>query len=374
METKRVLVTGGAGFIGSHIVDGLVEEGHEVIVFDSLDEQVHGKPGRKPEYLNEKAGFIKGDVRDGNELYKALKDVQVVFHEASAVGVGQSMYRIHHYVDVNSTGTAMLLDILANREHDVEKVLLAASMSTYGEGAYECADCGMVYPGLRPFEQMSKRDWGVKCPECGSELEPAPTHESKPLNPNSIYAIGKMNQEQQIMTVCKAYEIPCVSLRYFNVYGPRQSLSNPYTGVAAIFMSRIKNNNPPVIYEDGLQTRDFISIRDVVNANLLAMGKKRADYEVFNVGSGVPTTIVSVAETIARMVGSDVKPDITSKPRKGDVRHCYADMSKAEDILGLNDRMSFEDGMRELAEWSGGEHAVDKFDEARRELEEKGLA
>lgn len=266
--------------------------------------------------MNKKVEFIKGDVRNRDELKNAIIGVDVIFHEASAVGVGQSMYQISKYVETNSVGTANLLDVLANEKHDVKKVLVAASMSSYGEGKYECKNCGIVYPDLRSFEQMQKKEWDVKCPNCRGILKPLPTDELKPLNPNSIYAIGKMNQEQMIMTVCKAYDIPCVSLRYFNAYGPRQSLSNPYTGVTAIFMSRIKNNNPPVIYEDGLQTRDFISVKDVVNANVMAVNSSKADYEIFNVGSGKPVTIKGVAEILAKLCNPKVKPDITNQPGK----------------------------------------------------------
>ncbi|MFH1125634.1 MAG: SDR family NAD(P)-dependent oxidoreductase [Candidatus Altiarchaeota archaeon] len=273
---KKILVTGGAGFIGSHIVDKLVEEGHEVRILDNLEPQVH--QGRKPDYLNKKAEFMLGDVRNKEDLEKALEDVEVVFHDASAVGVGQSMYKIRHYADVNTMGTANMLELLVTKENSVKKVIVASSMSIYGEGTYDCARHGTIYPKLRTQEQLKKHDWELKCPECGEKIRPMPTPEEKPLQPTSIYAITKRDQEEMCLAVGNAYGIPTVALRYFNVYGPRQALSNPYTGVAAIFSSRIKNNNPPLIFEDGMQARDFVYVTDVAEANMLVIGKKSADY------------------------------------------------------------------------------------------------
>ncbi|MBN2454480.1 SDR family NAD(P)-dependent oxidoreductase [Candidatus Woesearchaeota archaeon] len=367
----KVLVTGGAGFIGSFIVDELLKKGHDVTVFDNLTEQVHR--GKKPSYLNKEAKFIKGDVSDYGQFRQAVADSEIVFHQASAVGVGQSMYEIKHYCDANVMGTANLLHIIANENHSIKKILVAASMSSYGEGAYECAKCGIVYPPLRPEKQMREKVWELLCPNCSSKLKPIPTPESKPLHQNSIYAITKSTQEQITLTVGKAYGVPSVSLRYFNVYGPRQSLSNPYTGVAAIFMSRIKNGNSPVIFEDGLQTRDFISVHDVARANLMAMESKSADYQAFNVGSGNPKTIKGIAETLAKLYGKKISPKITEKFRKGDVRHCFADTSKIESKLGFKTQVSFEDGMTELAGWAEKEEAVDMLEKAESEMKSKGL-
>lgn len=365
----RILVTGGCGFIGSHLVDELVKQ-HSVKVLDSLEYQVHD--GKLPDYLNPEARYIFGDVRDKEALERAIEDVDVIFHQASAVGVGQSMYQIKKYVDINILGTANLLDILVNQEHDVKKIIVAASMSSYGEGSYECDSCGIVNPPLRSLEQMSKKEWELNCPFCEKKIKPIPTNEHKIQNCNSIYALTKKNQEEMILMIGKTYGLPAVALRYFNVYGPRQSLSNPYTGVAAIFMSRIKNNKPPIVYEDGLQTRDFVSVHDIVAANLLVMLKSRANYEVFNVGTGVPLTIKSIAESIAKMYGCSIKPEITNRFRKGDVRHCYADISKIR-RLGFKQSVSFEDGMKELIEWSSKQTAEDRFDVANKELEERGL-
>ncbi len=288
------------------------------------------------------------------------------------MGVGQSMYQIEKYMDVNTMGTAKLLDILANEEHDVKKLIVASSMSIYGEGKYECSECGILYPPLRTNEQLKKREWEMKCPSCGRVVKPVPTDEGKPLQPTSIYAISKKDQEEMCLAVGRAYGIPTVALRYFNIYGPRQALSNPYTGVCAIFSSRIKNNNPPIIFEDGLQTRDFISVHDIVRANLLVMEKSKADYEVFNVGTGKPVSILDIARTLSKLYGKSLKPDIVNKYRSGDIRHCYADISKLKK-LGFMPSVPFEDGMRELVEWGMRQEAEDKSDAAYQELKERGL-
>jgi len=369
--SKKILVTGGAGFIGSFIVDRLVEDGHDVRIFDNLEPQVH--QGKSPGYLNEKAEFIKGDVCNYDELKKAVEGVEVISHHAAMVGVGQSQYQPKRYVDVNTGGTANLLEILVNEEHDVKKLIVASSMSIYGEGAYQCESCGEISPELRGDEQMSKQEWEVHCPSCGKNLKPVPATEEKKLQSNSIYAITKKDQEEMCLNIGKSYGIPAVALRYFNVFGPRQSLSNPYTGVAAIFLSRIKNNNPPLIFEDGLQSRDFISVHDIVDANLLAMESSAADYDYFNVGAGRQITILEIAEILARLQNSDVKPQIVGKFRKGDVRHCFADISKIKSKLGFEPKVGFEDGMKELMEWSAGVEAEDRVEEATEELREKGL-
>lgn len=365
----RILVTGGAGFVGSHLVDELVRQQHEVIIYDDLEPQVHGD--RAPEYLNPEAEFINADILNGKRLEDAMEGVDVIFHEAAMVGVGQSMYQITRYMEVNTLGTARLLEFLVNREHDVRKLVVASSMSIYGEGKYECESCGVRYPLLRGDEQMSRHEWELKC-ECGRVLKPLPTDEEKPLRPTSIYAISKRDQEEMCLAVGRAYGIPTVALRYFNIYGPRQSLSNPYTGVCAIFSSRIKNNKPPIIFEDGLQTRDFISVHDIVQANLLAMQNPRADYQALNVGCGRPTSILEISRVLADLYGRDIEPEIVNKYRAGDIRHCYADISRISK-LGFKPQVSFEEGMRELVEWGMEQDAVDRSDEALRELKEKGL-
>lgn len=366
----KILVTGGAGFIGSFIVDELVKEGHDVTILDNLEPQVH--QGNVPSYLNKSAKFVKGSVLDYELFKKHVAESDIVFHEAAMVGVGQSMYQVARYASANIMGTAYLLDILANEEHNVKKVMVAASMSSYGEGAYKCEKCGFASPPLRTEEQMKTKKWELLC-ACGRALTPIPTPESKPLHPNSIYAITKANQEQMVLTICKSYGIPAVALRYFNVYGPRQSLSNPYTGVAAIFMSRIKNGNQPIIFEDGLQTRDFVSVHDIAQANLLAMKSSSADYEVLNVGSGKATSIKNIAETLAKLYRKDIAPDVTNKFRKGDVRHCFADISKIRKLLNYEPTVSFEQGMKELITWSDTQRSVDKVEQATKELRDKGL-
>ncbi len=364
----KCLVTGGAGFVGSHLVDELAKK-HEVSVYDNLEPQVHKDI---PEYLNNDVEFIKGDIRDRAYLKDAISDSEVIFHEAAMVGIGQSMYQIEKYMDVNTMGTAKLLDIIANEEHDVKKLIVASSMSIYGEGKYKCADCDIIYPPLRSNEQFKKGGWEMKCPSCGKVVKPVSTDENKPLQPASIYAISKKDQEEMCLAVGRAYGIPTVALRYFNVYGPRQAMSNPYTGVCAIFSSMIKNNNPPTIFEDGLQTRDFISVHDIVRANLLVMEKSRADYDMFNVGTGEPVSILDIAHTLSRLYSKTLKPKIVNKYRVGDIRHCYADISKIEK-LGFKPEVYLEDGMHELVEWGLTQDAEDKSDAAYQELKERGL-
>ncbi len=367
----KILITGGAGFIGSHLTDRLIEEGHDVRIFDNLESQVH--QGKKPEYLNPEAEFIKGDVRDYTRFQKALNGCETVFHLAAAVGVGQSQYRVEHYIDINIRGTATLFDILVNRKNKVKKIVVAASMSSYGEGLYRCKKCGIVKPGLRPEKQLLRKDWEPRCPGCTSSLKPLATSEETPFDCNSIYALTKKVQEETALMLGKTYRIPTVSLRFFNVYGTRQSLSNPYTGVTAIFLSRLKNNQPPVVYEDGRQTRDFISIHDVCRALTLSLKKRAADYETFNVGSGHPFQIAEIARVLARTLHKKIEPKITKTFRKGDVRHCFADIDKIKKTLGWQPTLTFEDGVRNLIAWAREAPAEDRFLQAEAELAAKKL-
>jgi len=368
----KILVTGGAGFIGSFLVDGLIKEGHKVTVFDNLESQVH--PEKKlPAYFNKRAKFIKGDVRKPKDLKEAIKDIEAIFHFAAAVGVGQSQYKIRKYVETNIGGTANLLDILVNSKNKVKKIILAASMSEYGEGEYKCSSCGIIQPELRTLQRLKKNDWELYCPFCKRSLKPIATEEQARLNVNSIYAVTKKTQEEMVLNIGKTYGIPAVVFRFFNVYGPRQSLSNPYTGVMAIFLSRIKNNQSPIIYEDGKQSRDFISVHDIVRANILALKKKEADYQVFNLGSGKPVSIKKIAETLAGATGKLIKPKITRKFRKGDVRHCFAALGKIKKVLGFYSRISLKDGVAELIDWSKSIEAKDFFGKAAGELKQKGL-
>ncbi len=371
---ERILVTGGAGFIGSFLVDALVERGYDVRIYDALVPQVHGPEQASPDYLNAGAEFIQGDVRDRGALAKAVEGIDVVFHLAAMVGVGQSMYKIQYYTESNTLGGAVLLDVLANTKHRVRKMVVASSMSIYGEGRYECDDCGVVFPRLRTEDQLKIRDWEMKCPHCGQDVRPAPTDEDKPLFPTSVYAITKRDHEEMFLCTGLAYGIPAVALRLFNVYGPRQSLSNPYTGVMAIFSSRLLNRQPPIIYEDGLQTRDFIHISDIVQGLLLAMNKPEADYQVFNLGTGMPTSIRGVAEILSQhLTGGEVEPRIRHQYRAGDIRHCYADVTKARYLLGFEPRVAFQEGLDDLLAWVKAQTAVDRFDQVEKELAAKAL-
>ncbi len=366
----KILVTGGAGFIGSHLVDELVHKGHGVRVLDLLEPQVHG--GKKPSHLNPKAEYLWGDVRDRKLLRQALSGVEAVFHEAAQVGVGQSMYEIERYLSHNVLGTAVLLDTLVNDRISLKKLVVASSMSIYGEGAYRCAACGPVHPSLRPEVQLQRKRWEMICPLCGKSVPPVPTPEEKPLAPTSIYAISKRDQEESVLAVGRAYRIPAVALRYFNAFGPRQALSNPYTGVCAIFSSRIKNGNPPLIFEDGLQSRDFVHVSDIVQANLLALENPKADGQSLNVGTGHPTTVLEIARILTKLYGKKLEPERAQKFRAGDIRHCTADISRIR-ALGFKPRVALEQGLRELVQWGEGVEAVDRVAVAARELEDRGL-
>ena len=368
--TKRILVTGGAGFIGSHLVDALVAQGHRVDVIDNLEPQVHKAT---PDYLNAKAHYAFKDVRDPALFDGALADVEVVVHLAAMVGVGQSMYQVTRYVDANVGGTARLLQALVEGKHGVKKLLVASSMSIYGEGAYTCPTHGPVAPPLRDAAQLARKDWETHCPDCGTSLAPVATPETKPLQTNSVYAVTKRDQEELCLITGRAYGIPTVALRFFNVYGPRQSLDNPYTGVAAIFQSRIKNGQPPVVFEDGDQSRDFVSVHDVVRSCLLAIEAGGADYRAVNVGTGTATSILDVAQVLLRLYRSPLRPSIENRFRAGDVRHCFADISLARRLLGYKPAISFGDGMRELVEWGQKTSARDGFTQAYDELNKKGL-
>jgi len=370
----KILVTGGAGFIGSFLVDALLERGHTVRVYDALVPQVHGPEQAVPAYLNPAAELVRGDVRDRAALAEALKGMDVIYHLAAAVGVGQSMYQIQYYTEANTLGGAVLLDLLANTKHGARKVIVASSMSIYGEGKYECPDCGSVYPRLRTEVQLKAREWEMKCPHCGRDVRPAPTDEEKPLYPTSIYAVTKRDHEEMLLCTGLAYGIPAVALRFFNTYGPRQALSNPYTGVMAIFSGRLLNHQPPVIYEDGQQSRDFIHVRDIVQGLLLAMDRPEADNQVFNLGTGRPTSVGQVAEMLSqRLTGGEVRPDLRQQYRAGDIRHCYADLTKARRLLGFEPRISLQDGLEDLLTWVQGQTAVDRFSQVEKELSTKSL-
>ncbi len=366
-----MLVTGGAGFIGSHLVDALVATGYRVRVLDGLVSQVHG--AEPPEHLNSEAEFVRGDVCDPNVVSSSLEGVEAVFHQAAEVGVGQSMYEIQRYVRANNLGTAVLLEAILARQKQIKKLVVASSMSIYGEGAYSCGNCGQVHPQLRATAQLRERRWELQCPNCSNLLQPAPTTEDKPLFPTSVYAITKQDQEQFCLVVGRSYNIPTVALRYFNVYGTRQALSNPYTGVCAIFSSRLLNGHRPLIFEDGKQTRDFVHVSDIVQANLLALQNHQADYQAINIGTGIPTAIEQVCRLLSKGLGVDLEPDIVGKYREGDIRHCVADISRARTLLGYEPRLTLEQGIPELLGWVREQSAKDQVELATAELESRQL-
>ena len=374
MAMRKVLVTGGAGYIGSHLVDELVRREYEVTVLDALVPQVH-RSGTWPSYANPKARYIQGDVRDRSVLRPLVQESEAVVHFAAAVSIGQAMYQIDRYVDVNTRATALLLDILVNDPHKVQKVIVASSIGVYGEGAYRCARCGPQAPTIRPVEQLAAQDWEQRCPVCREHLDSMPTPEDKPLYRDNIYSMTKYHQEEMVLLIGKTYGIPAVAPRFFNVYGPRQSLSNPYAGVAAIFLSRLLNDRQPMIFEDGGQLRDFVSIHDVVECLMLMLEQPGADYLPVNVGSGTTVTILQIARTLARLLGKDIEPLVTNQGRRFDIRHNTADISLARGRLGYEPRVTLEQGMAELIEWakSSPDHAVDFFDRALDELKAKGL-
>jgi dTDP-L-rhamnose 4-epimerase len=368
---RRILVTGGAGFIGSHLVARLVDEGEDVVVLDSLDAQVHdGRPPALPKGVT----FVRGNVGDEDAVDRALAGVDRIVHLAAAVGVGQSMYEIASYVRENTMATATFLERLVAMSPRPRRIVVASSMSIYGEGEYVCDEHGHVAPEPRPPDQLARREWEVRCSECARELRPVGTRETKPLIPTSVYAITKRDHEELCLVTAAAYAIPAVALRFFNVYGPGQALSNPYTGVAAIFASRLLNGRPPIVFEDGLQSRDFIHVSDIVRGIELALESDAAVGTAVNLGTGRPTTVNDVARTLADGLGADLDPVRMDQYRAGDIRHCYCDPERARDLLGFQAAVSLEDGMRDLIGWLDGQEAVDKVETATRELIARGLA
>lgn len=364
---SRILITGGGGFIGSHLANMLIEAGHRVRVLDVLHEQVHGADAAFPDYLHADVERHVGDVRDREAVRKALAGVTHVYHFAAAVGVGQSMYEIERYTDINNRGTAVLLEALA--QQPVHRLVVASSMSVYGEGLYRRGEA-LCEPRPRSYEQLSGGQWELA--QDGQPLEPVATPETKQTVPTSVYALSKYDQEQLCLMFGAAYRIPTVALRFFNVYGPHQSLSNPYTGVLAIFASRCLNGNPPLIFEDGEQRRDFVSVWDVAAACRLALTTS-AIGEVFNIGSGESRTVREVADSMIDALDADVEPVVTGKCRVGDIRHCFADIAKARQQLGYSPSVRFQDGLVELAEWLSETTAVDNYGEAAAELDRRGL-
>jgi dTDP-L-rhamnose 4-epimerase len=368
---ERVLITGGAGFIGSHLADELLRQGHRVRALDCLSPQVHGSDPRRPDYLDPEVELVVGDVRDRATLRSALRDVDAVVHLAAKVGVGQSMYQIVDYTSVNNEGTATLLEALIDRP--VQRLVVASSMSIYGEGLYRDADGRLVAGADRPREQLERHEWELS-DRRGGRLEPVPTPESKPPALTSIYALSKYDQERMCLLAGQAYRIPTVALRFFNVYGPRQALGNPYTGVLAIFAARLLNRKSPLIFEDGHQQRDFVNVRDIAQACRLALTEPGAPGHAFNIGGGRSFTVREIAARMAAVMNcEDITPEIAGRYRVGDIRHCFADITLARERLSYEPQVTLEDGLQELSAWLEGQVAVDRADEARRELALRGL-
>ena len=370
---ETILITGGAGFVGSFTIDLLIKKGYKVTILDNLEKQVHNK--MIPNYLNKDAKFIEGDIRDKIGLKKLIQNVDAIIHLAAMVGVGQSMYNFEKFIDVNTKGTATLLDVLLKQENNVKKLIIASSMSLYGEGAYKCELCCQVhYPPIRNEKQLEKKIWELLCPTCDHLLKVIPTDENTPLMPTSVYAMTKRHQEELCLIFGKTYDFPTVAMRYFNIYGPRQAINNPYTGVCSIFSNRILNNLGPYLFEDGCQTRDFIHVKDVAEANVLALEKKYADNQIFNIGSGKNTSIHFLSESLIKLHGIALTPIISQEYRKGDIRHCIADISKAKEKLGFEPKYNITDGLKEYVEWTKKLNNVsDTFNNALQELKKMKL-
>jgi dTDP-L-rhamnose 4-epimerase len=366
----QILITGGAGFIGSHVADELLAHGHRVRALDNLSEQVHGSSTDRPEYLNTDVELIRGDARDADAVRRALDGVDAVYHFAAAVGVGQSMYEVTAYTSVNNIGTAVLLEALAARP--VRKLIVASSMSLYGEGLYRTRDGRILEGGERTLDQLRRSDWELRDGD-GQPLTPVATTEDKRPSLASVYALSKYDQERLCLMIGRAYGIPTVALRFFNVFGTRQALSNPYTGVLAIFAARLLNGNAPLIFEDGLQQRDFVSVYDIARACRLALDVDAASGEALNIGSGRAYTVVQVSALLSQVLGIPIAPEVCGKYRVGDIRHCFADISRARAVLGYEPRVPLEDGIVELAEWLQGQVAHDRVAEARAQLSSRGL-
>lgn len=366
---EKILITGGAGFIGSHLADGLIERGHQVRILDNLSPQVHGKKRQRPAYLHREAELQVGDIRDKAAVAKALEGVWAVYHLASKVGVGQSMYKILKYTQVNTMGTATLMEALVAQP--VERLVVASSMSIYGEGLYRDPQGNPIMGSRRKLDELKDRQWELH--QNGQVLEPLPCPEEKRPDLSSVYALSKYDQERLCLICGEAYGIPTTALRFFNVYGTRQALDNPYTGVLAIFAARLLNDRPPLIFEDGAQKRDFVYVGDVVRACILAMERPDIQGEVFNVGSGRAHTIEEIAHRLAKLLGKDIAPEITGKYRLGDIRNCFADGSKAKRVLGFEAQMELDQGLRELAGWLQDQIVADRVQQASEELSVRGL-
>lgn len=374
---KNILITGGAGFIGSNLANQLLKKGYKVTVLDNLSPQIHGKNPdlESPLYNNikDKVNFIKGCVTSRKDWLRALDEQHAIIHLAAETGTGQSMYEIQKYTDVNIGGTSLMLDILTNTPHTVKKVIIASSRAIYGEGRYLCKD-NYVYPLSRKEEDMNRGDFECKCDGCECPLQLVGTDEESKIHPTSVYGITKQVQEQLVMTVCPTIGISPVAFRYQNVYGPGQSLSNPYTGILSIFSTRIKNGNEINIFEDGKESRDFVYINDVVDATILGLEKEEANGQVFNVGTGIATDVLTIAKTLISKYGIEVPLTVSENYRLGDIRHNYADLTKIKELLNFNPKWNFDAGITEFVKWVNQQNVhEDKYEQSIREMRVKGL-
>ena len=373
---KNILSSGWAGFIGSNLTKKLVSKGYNITILDNLSKQIHGKDQKSELYnsIKEISTFILGDVCNEEDWKKSLKGQDAVIHLAAETGTGQSMYEISRYNDVNILGTSHLLDFLANNKNSVKKLIIASSRSIYGEGKYKCENHGVVYPNDRIVSNMMKGKFDLFCDACGSELNLMPTDENSKIHPSSIYGITKQQQEQMTLLMGKSLGIPAVALRYQNVYGPGQSLSNPYTGILSIFSTRMLNGNDIDIYEDGEESRDFVFIDDAVEAAILALEKEEANHQIFNVGSGDTTSVSQVANSLKKLYDSNVNISIGGSFRLGDIRHNYADLNKIKNLLGFTAKFDFQTGISRFADWvKTQEVKEDKYEQSLNELKNKGL-
>jgi dTDP-L-rhamnose 4-epimerase len=373
----RVLITGGAGFIGSNLSLKLIDRGYGVTVLDNLSKQIHGENPEQSYTYNliiNKVKFIKGDVNKVEDWEKALDDVDIVVHLAAETGTGQSMYEISRYIDTNIGGTVKLLEFLKNQKNKVKKLILAASRAVYGEGKYECDVHGVVYPKSRVDYDMAIGDFEVKCPNCNNNVKMLPTDEKSDLHPTSIYGFTKQAQEQLCMIIGKSISLPVVAFRFQNVYGPGQSLKNPYTGILSIFSTRIKNGNGINIFEDGFETRDFVYINDVTDAIILGLEDDNADYNVFNVGSGEKIDVLTVAKVLKDNYNSDVQINVSGNYRLGDIRHNLGDLSHIKDKLGYEPKVSFREGISNFVDWvEKQEVESDLYDKSIQEMKDEGF-
>ncbi len=371
---KNVLISGGAGFIGSHIAEKLVDKGYVVRILDNMCEQIHGKDGEVPLFIRDKVEFIKGDVTNCEDWKKAIDGMDAVIHLAAQTGTGQSMYEIDKYCDVNIGGTAKLFDILTNTKHSIKKVIVAASRAIYGEGMYRCEEHGIVYPNERNEDDLKSGDYSVKCLVCGNNVEVVATSEDTKIHPSSVYGITKQVQEELALVCGKAIGVPVVTYRYQNVYGPGQSLNNPYTGILSIFSNRIRMGKDINIFEDGQESRDFVYIDDVVDATIAGLENDSANYETFNVGTGIMTPVNEVVDELIKCYGKEVPVEVTGMFRVGDIRHNYADVSKIKELLGFEAKVSFSEGIREFTAWvEKQENVNDMYEESLLEMKNKGL-